>query len=87
MLAWKRRRVWKMKRTSLRRKGVGDFEADTVLAERRKEREVKSLKYHSLQTREVKTRDDSVPASGHKTNVILICHRLLHFQQQYTSWV
>lgn len=54
----------KIKRHSPRRKGAGDFEVDTVSAERRKEQEVKSPKYNSPQTREVKMHDDNVPAAG-----------------------
>ena len=54
----------KIKITSLRRKGAGDFEVDMDLAERRKEQEVKSPKYNSAQTRKVKTHDDSIPAAG-----------------------
>lgn len=70
MLGWKRRRAQKIKRTSLKRKRAGDFEVDTVLAERNTKHEVTSLKSSSPQTREAKTRDVCVPATGHPAEVI-----------------
>lgn len=70
MLGWKRRRAQKIKRTSLKRKRTGDFEVDTVLAERNTKHEVTSLKSNSPQTRDAKTRDDRVPAAGHPAKVV-----------------
>lgn len=70
MLGWKRRRAQKIKRTSLKRKRAGDFEVDTVLAERNTKHEVTSLKSNSPQTREAETRDDRVPAAGHPAKVV-----------------
>lgn len=70
MHGWKRRRAQKIKRTSLKRKRAGDFEVDTILAERNTKHEVASLKSSSPQTREAKTRDVRVPAAGHPAEVI-----------------
>lgn len=70
MLGWKRRKAQKIKRTSLKRKRAGDFEVDTVLAERNTKHEVASLKSNSPQTRDAKTRDDTVPAVGHPAKVV-----------------
>lgn len=70
MLGWKRRRAQKIKRTSLKRKRAGDFEVDTVLAERNTKHEVTSLKSSSPQAREAKTHDVCIPATGHPAEVI-----------------